>query len=161
MSLTKRNTGYKSVPQEDPIDIQYRPRPQKEDKYIAVLEKIGSYLHSFFWIGLAAATWYYTDLIHIHSDPRVRSMSLASALLAGLIACCAFLYVFIDNYRRGSPNHDYFEEYPKSITVLTFVGLLFWVLLTIALFPVWGWKTIPLIFVNFMGFIMSISILPL
>ena len=161
MSLSKRNTGYKILPQEDPIDIEFKPRPQKEDKYIAVLERVGSILHSLFWLGLAIASWYYAEIYLAYSDPRLRPIPFAISLFLGFVASCAFLYVFTDNFIKGSPNQDYLEAYPNAIKILTFTGLLFWIILTVALFPLWGWKTIPVIFVNFMALILSPNLIPL
>lgn len=163
--IQRTKAGYKAVAQddpEDPVDIKYVPREKKpSDQYTQLFEKIATFLHAMFWVGLAGATWYYTDLVHVHSDPRIRSTSLALALCCGFIATCAFIYVYVDNFRRGSPNNNYFEEYPKTIYTLTFSGLLFWFFVCLALYPVFGWKSIPLIIVNFMGFIMSFSLLSL
>jgi hypothetical protein len=159
---TKRHTGYTSLPQEDPLDIQFKPRKQTASQAESVVERTLSVLHALFWVTLAIISWFYTDIFSAYSDQRVKSIPFGIAVLCGLIALVTFSYVFLDNWCKDSTmNHDLFDAYPKSIYTLTFSGLFFWFFLTVAFYSVWGWKTFPIIFVNFMGFIMGVSLFPL
>lgn len=53
------------------------------------------------------------------------------------------------------------EEYsPKVLYIAATVLLLFFFSFVIAIWPVWGWKTVPMLFVMFFGYISSSAFLP-
>lgn len=159
MSARRRGGGgYSAVPQDenDPIDIQYRPRPQPEDKWEVLVNK----LFTLVVFALAAATWYYADVYQVifHADPRINFTMFAVALALGFFCTCIFLYIFIDNYIHPHDNSNYLETHPRSITILSFTGVAFWITAVIALWPVWKISTIPIMGVNLIALMVSPSL---
>ena len=56
--------------------------------------------------------------------------------------------------------HNWEDTYPNIIPIMSVIGVFMFISSFLSLFPVWGFSTILIIFVIFMGFSMTLTFLP-
>ena len=73
------------------------------------------------------------------------------------IVIISYLILFLPIFRGI---HNWEEVYPNIIPIMSVIAVIMFVSWFFALFPVWGFLTIVIIVVIFMGFSMSLTFLP-
>ncbi|XP_055564427.1 transmembrane protein 128 [Falco cherrug] len=117
------------------------------------------YIHSAFWILASIAVTYYFDFFKTITETfQANSWWLASGgcLLAACLSVAFYCILYLEWY---CGIEDYDAQYPAliNITIATFIAAA--VCFNIALWPVWSFMTPLLLFIQFMGFVMLVSLL--
>lgn len=137
-------------------------------------EKIQQKIHALFWVMLASATVYYTDMVNVALYSETINRKALNMSLMCLIFN-ALLMVYIAIYLpRFKGIQDPFKEvdhegkkwvwldihHPKAIPTMTAVGLLCIILTMVAFWPEWGFFTPLLVGFLMMGVILGIHFVP-
>ncbi|XP_016111480.1 transmembrane protein 128 [Sinocyclocheilus grahami] len=115
--------------------------------------------HSVFWILASVSLTYYLDFFSVllnHSDIHSWWFSVALVLLALCVSLALFCMVYLEWF-RGIQQYD--QEYPAVPAVSTAAFIAASCSLNIALWPVWSFFTPVILFTQFMGVVMLISLL--
>lgn len=115
--------------------------------------------HSVFWIVSAAAVTYYVDFISVllnHGDIHSWWLGVSVLLLAVCVSLALFCIVYLEWF-RGIRHYD--QEYPAVPALTTAAFIAASCSLNIALWPVWSFFTPLILFTQFMGLVMLISLL--
>uniref|UniRef100_A0A8C2AZ71 Transmembrane protein 128 n=1 Tax=Cyprinus carpio TaxID=7962 RepID=A0A8C2AZ71_CYPCA len=115
--------------------------------------------HSVFWILASLALTYYLDFFSVllnHSDIHSWWLCVALLLLA-LCVCLALFCMLYLEWFRGIKQYD--QEYPAVPALTTAAFIAASCSLNIALWPVWSFLTPVILFTQFMGVVMLISLL--
>lgn len=117
--------------------------------------------HTILWMVAGMMVFNYTDFLNVLMyDGRIKEglFQIGASLMAVNIAVGAYLVIYM-SYIRGK--RDWARYTHKAlIPVATVCGLIGMVLCTVALWPVWGFLTIPIVFTLFMGVLMLATLLP-
>lgn len=127
---------------------------EEEAKPLALINR-----HSVFWIMASMAVTYYVDFLNVlMHDEHIKSwwFNVGLILLVICISLAAFCIVYLEWY-KGIAHYD--QEYPAipAITTAAFLAASF--SFNIALWPVWSLFTPLILFTQFMGVVMLISLL--
>ena len=117
--------------------------------------------HTIFWMIAAMIVFNYTDFANVLvNDARVKVNLLTAGcgMIAINLSIGAYLVIYL-SYIRGKRDWTV-HAHPALIPVATLFGCIGMVISTIALWPVWGFLTLPILFTLFMGIIMLASLLP-
>ncbi|XP_028816358.1 transmembrane protein 128 [Denticeps clupeoides] len=115
--------------------------------------------HSVFWILASVGLTYYVDFFTVVvGDASVKSwwLSVGLVLLAVCLSLAAYCIVYLEWY-RGVKHYD--QEYPAIPPVTTAAFIAASCSFNIALWPVWSFFTPIILFTQFMGVVMVISLL--
>uniref|UniRef100_A0A3B3RJE9 Transmembrane protein 128 n=1 Tax=Paramormyrops kingsleyae TaxID=1676925 RepID=A0A3B3RJE9_9TELE len=115
--------------------------------------------HSIFWIVASIGLTYYTDFFSVlMKDENIKSwwFSVGVALLGVSLAMALFSIVYLDWF-RGVRQYD--VQYPAIAPVTTAAFIASSCSFNIALWPVWSICTPIILFTQFMGIVMFISLL--
>uniref|UniRef100_A0AAQ4QRX0 Transmembrane protein 128 n=1 Tax=Gasterosteus aculeatus aculeatus TaxID=481459 RepID=A0AAQ4QRX0_GASAC len=122
--------------------------------------------HSIFWIVASVGVTYYVDFFHnIIENEDIKSwwFNVGLALLGICLSLAMFCIVYLEWF-KGIRHYD--QEYPAipPITTAAFIAascsiLYFLCSLNMALWPVWSFLTPLILFTQFMGVVMFISLL--
>ncbi|KAJ8397824.1 hypothetical protein AAFF_G00435130 [Aldrovandia affinis] len=129
----------------------------REEKDVKPLPRINR--HSVFWIVAAVALTYYLDFFTIIMvDETIKSwwFSVGLVLLGVSLALALFCIVYLDWF-RGIQQYD--QDYPAVAPVTTAVFIAASCSFNIALWPLWSIFTPVILFTQFMGVLMFISML--
>ncbi|XP_062874832.1 transmembrane protein 128 [Trichomycterus rosablanca] len=115
--------------------------------------------HSIFWILTSVGLTYYVDFFSVileNEDVKNWWFHVGLVLLGVCIALAGFCIVYLEWY-RGIKHYD--QEYPAvpPVTTAAFIAASF--SFNIALWPVWSFFTPVILFTQFMGVVMLISLL--
>ncbi len=134
----------------DPTRLQKRPE-----------NVLSNTLHALFWVGLAAASWYYGNIWKVlTTDPRLNLLAFRLCLLSFATVVVIFAYLTVyHGFIRGA-TESYFDLAPRLVSIVTVAFLSMLVLFTVAAWPVWGGLSIPIMFVNMMAFFMHPALIP-
>ncbi|XP_002709398.2 transmembrane protein 128 isoform X1 [Oryctolagus cuniculus] len=115
-------------------------------------------LHSGFWILASIAVTYYVDFFKtLRENFHTSSWFLSgSALLLVSLSIALYCIVYLEWY-RGIEEYD--VRYPALIPITTAAFIAAGICFNIALWHVWSFLTPLLLFTQFMGVIMLISLL--
>ncbi|RVE73014.1 hypothetical protein OJAV_G00044390 [Oryzias javanicus] len=115
--------------------------------------------HSVFWIAASAGVTYYVDFFHVvlESD-EIKSwwFNVGLTLLGICLTLAMFCIVYLEWF-KGIQHYD--QEYPAIPPVTTAAFLAASCSFNIALWPVWSFFTPIILFTQFMGVVMFISLL--
>ncbi|XP_057701460.1 transmembrane protein 128 isoform X2 [Corythoichthys intestinalis] len=115
--------------------------------------------HSVFWIVAAIGVTHYADFFsHIIVNDAIKSWWFnVGLLLLGISLCLATFCIGYLEWFKGIVHYD--QEYPAipPITTAAFIAASF--SFNIALWPVWSFFTPLILFTQFMGVVMLISLL--
>lgn len=117
------------------------------------------------WLAAALFILVYGDsrtdfLTLIFTDPRIRRLPFNLALACLVVNTGIFLYlaIWLRHVFKNSANWDVVA--PHAIPTATIVGVVATFLFSLALWPVWSFLTLPLLFTLFMAFVIVASYLP-
>ncbi|KAF6731851.1 Transmembrane protein 128 [Oryzias melastigma] len=145
----------------------------QEEKDLKPLPRINK--HSVFWIAASAGVTYYVDFFHVvlESDEIKRQSTIVGingshllfpswwfnvglTLLGICLTLAMFCIVYLEWF-KGIPHYD--QEYPAIPPVTTAAFIAASCSFNIALWPVWSFFTPIILFTQFMGVVMFISLL--
>ncbi|XP_034095365.1 transmembrane protein 128 [Gymnodraco acuticeps] len=115
--------------------------------------------HSVFWIVASVAVTYYVDFFNnIIENDDIKSWWFNAGL--GLLGTCLSLAMFCIMYLECYKGINHYEQvYPAIPPVTTAAFIAASCSLNIALWPVWSFLTPLILFTQFMGVVMFISML--
>ncbi|XP_061778495.1 transmembrane protein 128 [Nerophis ophidion] len=129
----------------------------KEDKDAKPLARINK--HSVFWIVVSISVTYYVDFFgNILENDNIKSwwFNVGVLLLSICLGLAMFCIVYLEGF-RGIRHYD--QEYPAIPPITTAAFIAASCSLNIALWPVWSFLTPLILFTQFMGVVMFISML--
>ncbi|KAJ7999671.1 hypothetical protein DPEC_G00196830 [Dallia pectoralis] len=134
-----------------------RNEKSQEEKDAKPLPRINR--HSVFWIGVSAGLTYYFDFFRVimeNDDIKSWWFNVGVILLLICLTLAAFCIVYLEWF-QGIKHYD--QEYPAiaPVTTAAFIAASF--SFNIALWPVWSFLTPVILFTQFMGVVMVISLL--
>ncbi|XP_043087252.1 transmembrane protein 128 [Puntigrus tetrazona] len=152
--LVNLRRRFKTNEQEEQDEQMSGPDESVEEKASPRINR-----HSVFWILASVSLTYYLDFFSVllhHRD--IHSWWFGAALLLlGLCLCLFFFCVLYLEWFRGIRQYD--QEYPALPAVTTAAFIAASCSLNIALWPVWSFFTPLILFTQFMGVVMLISLL--
>ncbi|XP_009990584.1 PREDICTED: transmembrane protein 128 [Tauraco erythrolophus] len=116
-------------------------------------------IHSAFWILASIAVTYYFDFFqNVKETMQTNSWWFASGscLLAACLSVAFYCILYLEWY---CGIEDYEAQYPALIPIATTTFIAAAICFNIALWPVWSFMTPLLLFIQFMGVAMFISLL--
>uniref|UniRef100_A0ABM5FGJ0 Transmembrane protein 128 n=1 Tax=Pogona vitticeps TaxID=103695 RepID=A0ABM5FGJ0_9SAUR len=116
-------------------------------------------LHSAFWILASIATTYYAEFFKNVKEMILQEnwwFMLGSFLLMISLSVAFYCILYLEWYRGIK---DYDARYPALIPVTTASFIVAAVCFNISLWPVWSFVTPLVLFVQFMGVVMLVSLL--
>ncbi|CAH1784582.1 unnamed protein product [Owenia fusiformis] len=119
-------------------------------------------ISNILWMVLALITFYMTDFyLTVLYDPSIRRtwLNFGVILIGVNLAIGAFLIVWL-SWVKKIPSDDWETLYPAAIPIATGSFALGAVSLTIGLWPVWNIFTPVILFVQSMGVVVFIAMLP-
>ncbi|KAK3581611.1 hypothetical protein CHS0354_003150 [Potamilus streckersoni] len=143
------------------LDPDKKEKFDKEHRKYRKIESPYS-IQNILWLLASMATFYYSDFyLAVTYDPRVnRLLFKIGMLLMGVnISIAVFLIIWL-SYVKKIDSDKWEKSYPAAIPIATASFVLGAVVLTVALWPVWGILTPVILFILFMGFIVFIAMLP-
>ncbi|KAM6077047.1 transmembrane protein 128 [Chlamydotis macqueenii] len=116
-------------------------------------------IHSAFWISASIAVTYYFDFLKtIKETIQADSWWFASGICL-LTACLSVAFYCILYLEWYCGIEDYDTRYPALIPITTATFIAAAICFNIALWPVWSFMTPLLLFIQFMGVVMLVSLL--
>ncbi|CAL8402761.1 unnamed protein product [Arctogadus glacialis] len=115
--------------------------------------------HSVFWIMASVAVTYYVDFLSVlmqSEDIKSWWFNVGLTLLGICLTLAGFCIVYLEWY-KGITHYD--QEYPAIPPLTTAAFIAACCSLNIALWPVWSFFTPLILFTQFMGIVMLISLL--
>uniref|UniRef100_A0A8C0BNU8 Transmembrane protein 128 n=1 Tax=Buteo japonicus TaxID=224669 RepID=A0A8C0BNU8_9AVES len=116
-------------------------------------------IHSAFWILASIAVTYYFDFFKtVKETIQADSWWFASGscLLAACLSVAFYCILYLEWY---CGIEDYDTQYPALIPITTATFIAAAICFNIALWPVWSFMTPLLLFIQFMGVVMLVSLL--
>ncbi|XP_065515456.1 transmembrane protein 128 [Lathamus discolor] len=116
-------------------------------------------IHSAFWILASIAVTYYFDFFKtVKETIQADSWWLASGscLLATCLSVAFYCILYLEWY---CGIEDYDTQYPALIPITTATFIAAAICFNVALWPVWSFMTPLLLFIQFMGVVMLVSLL--
>ena len=118
-------------------------------------------LHTIFWMVAAWMVFDYSDFPNvIVNDARIHTtlLKVGAAFISVNLSVGVYLVVYL-SYLRGKRDWTS-HTHPALIPVATLLFCVGLCLCTAALWPVWGFLTMPILFTLFMGVVMLATLLP-
>ncbi|XP_020503627.1 transmembrane protein 128 [Labrus bergylta] len=115
--------------------------------------------HSIFWIVASIGVTYYVDFLHnIMENDDIKSwwFNVGLILLGVCLSLAMFCIVYLEWF-KGIQHYD--QEYPAIPPITTAAFIAASCSLNMALWPVWSFFTPLILFTQFMGVVMFISLL--
>ncbi|XP_023209335.1 transmembrane protein 128 [Xiphophorus maculatus] len=129
----------------------------QEEKDLKPLPRINK--HSVFWIVASVAVTYYADFLHViveNDDVKSWWFNVGLILLGICLSLAMFCIVYLEWF-KGIQHYD--QEYPAIPPITTAAFIAASCSFNIALWPVWSFFTPLILFTQFMGVVMFISLL--
>ncbi|XP_070255539.1 transmembrane protein 128 [Myotis yumanensis] len=115
-------------------------------------------VHSGFWILASIVVTYYVDFFKtIRENFHTSSWFLSGGALLLVSVSIAFYCILYLEWYRGIEDYD--VKYPALIPITTAAFIVAGICFNIALWPVWSFFTPLLLFTQFMGLVMFVSLL--
>ncbi|XP_028303309.1 transmembrane protein 128 [Gouania willdenowi] len=129
----------------------------KEEKDAKPLPRINR--HSIFWTVVSVAVTYYVDFFHhiMENENINRWWFNVGLVLFGISLSLAMFCIFYLEWFKGIQHYD--QEYPAIAPITTAAFLSASCSFNIALWPIWSVFTPVILFAQFMGVVMFISML--
>ena len=134
-----------------------KAREERKQKWVGRLSYLLERTYATAWVMAAIFTIYYSNFfLQIWENEKIATLFLAIALVTfGIFFSMTIYAAFV------MPNFDDAEVVaPRLIPTMTLIGFISYNSLMIAMWPVWGWYTIPILFIMFMGYLMAGSFMP-
>eukprot|EP00271_Cylindrocystis_brebissonii_P016394 TRINITY_DN398_c0_g3_i2.p1 TRINITY_DN398_c0_g3~~TRINITY_DN398_c0_g3_i2.p1 ORF type:complete len:173 (+),score=15.10 TRINITY_DN398_c0_g3_i2:509-1027(+) len=117
------------------------------------------------WLLACAVVLWYGDgrrhfLEAVLYDPRLRQRPFYISCLCVAINTLIFCYLAIWVRHIRQDNRDFNLVAPGAIPTATMLGLLSYGLYVYSMWPIWGWATILILYILFMGFVVLSPYLP-
>ncbi|XP_009082931.1 PREDICTED: transmembrane protein 128 [Acanthisitta chloris] len=128
-----------------------------EEKKMKPLTRLN--IHSAFWILASIAVTYYFDFFKtVKETVQADSWWLAcgTCLLAVCLSVAFYCILYLEWY---CGIEDYDAQYPALIPITTATFIAAAICFNVALWPVWSFLTPLLLFIQFMGVVMLVSLL--
>ncbi|XP_056625743.1 transmembrane protein 128 [Triplophysa dalaica] len=146
------------------ISIQEQQQQEDEqsvcsEESVDVKSSAGINRHSVFWIVASLSVSYYVDFFRVvlnSSDIHGWWFAVGLLLLGLCLSLAAFCIVYLEWF-KGIKNYE--QEYPAVPAVTTAAFIAASCSLNVALWPVWSFFTPVILFTQFMGVVMLISLL--
>lgn len=119
-------------------------------------------IQNVLWLITSIAVFYYTDFyIACRYDQRVNRVWFNVGAILVLVNLCigAFLIVYITYIKKVSSD-DWETHYPAAIPIATGSFIMGAVCVTVGLWPLWNILTPVILFILFMGMIVTLAMLP-
>ncbi|CAA3007828.1 transmembrane 128 [Olea europaea subsp. europaea] len=123
-------------------------------------------LENFLWIASAVFIVYYGDrnsnLIYLllHDD-RIRRIPLYMGMLGVSLNVLFFVYMSLLAWGVRKSSEKWEISSTAALPFITFLGLLSFCLFSFALWPIWSFLTLPLVFTLFMAYMVIVPYLVL
>ncbi|XP_052181148.1 uncharacterized protein LOC127794243 [Diospyros lotus] len=150
----RHSQGYASSSDDLEDDACSRPCPQsppsqKKRKWVEISENV-------LWIGSAVFIVYYGDrhsnfIYLLWHDGRIRRVPLYLAMLGVCLNTIYLLYMSILAWRLRKSNEKWDLSSESALPVVTLIGIVSFCLFSFALWPIWSFLTLPLVFTLFMA----------
>ncbi|XP_034023031.1 transmembrane protein 128 [Thalassophryne amazonica] len=140
-----------------PTTTDDKDEKSQEEKDVKPLPCINK--HSVFWIMAAIGVTYYVDFLHnimMSDDIKRWWFNLGLVLLGICLSLAMFCIVYLEWF-KGIQHYDH--EYPAIPPITTAAFIAASCSFNIALWPVWSFFTPLILFTQFMGVVMFISLL--
>lgn len=122
-------------------------------------------MENVLWLASAAFIIYFGDrnsnfIYVLWKDERIKRIALYLGLLCTLLNLVIILFttLFSWDLRRVDEKLELLN--PSTAPIITLLGLLSFCLLSFALWPIWSFLTLPLLFTLFMAFMVMLPYLP-
>lgn len=146
--------GYASSSEDLEDDACSRPPPQ-----LPMVQRTRSWvevLENYIWIGSAIFIIYYGDsnsnLIYLlWHDGRIRRIPLYIGMLGVSLNISYFLFTSMLVWRVRKSSENWEVSSATALPIITLLGLLSFCLFSFALWPIWSFLTLPLVFTLFMA----------
>ncbi|KAE8629371.1 hypothetical protein XENTR_v10000462 [Xenopus tropicalis] len=115
-------------------------------------------LHSVFWVLAAVALTYFIDFFEVVKEILKGGcmwLFTGTVLLAISLSIALYCIVYLEWYRRIS---DYDNQYPALVPVTVAVFVTAAICYNVALWPIWSFFTPFILFTQFMGVVMLVSL---
>lgn len=135
-------------------------REARKKKWVKRLNLWTARLHALFWIVISSLVVYKTNFFRVaweHPDRNMFFLDIWLICLVIYVVMIAYLTLFLPIFQGI---HNWEERFPNIIPFLSCVGVALFISSFLAFFPVWGFLTIPIVIVIFMGFSMWLTFLP-
>mmetsp|Transcript_8211 Transcript_8211/g.23354 ORF Transcript_8211/g.23354 Transcript_8211/m.23354 type:complete len:167 (-) Transcript_8211:189-689(-) len=156
---------YRRVATREDPDLEEQKKRRDE-----LVDKISTKIQAAAWVTGAGAMTYFTDLPRkLVEDERVDRLFLNISIVCLMINCClmAYLTIYVPFLERrmtkeqGQPVTLRWEIYcPRMIPTMTVLGIAVLITGIQAIWPVFGWLSPLIVFLEFMGFVMSLHFIP-
>ncbi|XP_040191355.1 transmembrane protein 128 isoform X2 [Rana temporaria] len=116
-------------------------------------------IHSVFWILAAVAVTHYVDFlpaVHLNLQEGCTWLLVGAVSLVVSMSVALYCIVYLEWYRGIC---DYDAKYPGLVPVAILTFLVAAVCVNVSLWPVWSYFTPLILFTQFMGFVMLVSLL--
>ncbi|XP_063779277.1 transmembrane protein 128 [Pseudophryne corroboree] len=116
-------------------------------------------VHSVFWILVAVSLSYYVDFLQvIQENLQDGCLWLLVGALSLVVSLSIALYCIVYlEWRCGICDYD--AKYPALVPIAIVTFLVAAVCINVSLWPVWSFLTPVILFTQFMGFVMLVSLL--
>ncbi|OQS04007.1 transmembrane protein [Thraustotheca clavata] len=132
-----------------------QPKPPSKAEYVSTK------LHAALWIGSAVALAYCLDVLNVaFHDPRVHRLYFNIGLVCFGMNCCITLYLAVWLPYVKKIDLEWSVYCPRMIPTATIIGILCALGFILGLWPVWGFFTPGILFVLFLGSLMTAHFLP-
>ncbi|XP_045190761.2 transmembrane protein 128-like [Mercenaria mercenaria] len=114
------------------------------------------------WLIASLGVFYYTDFYRaILYDQRINRLwfNIGALSVGANVSIAIFLIVYLSFIKKVSSD-DWERKYPALIPIATAAFVVGGIFLTVGLWPVWGPFTPIILFVLFMGFVVTVAMLP-
>lgn len=120
---------------------------------------------SVFWVAASCFILYYGDgkrhfLEAVLKSPLVILRPFYIASLCSLINTCVFAYLFIIVRLVNKDPRHFDHAAPGTLSAVTLLGIMSYILFSVSLWPVFGMMIIPIIWCFFMTFVVFASLMP-
>eukprot|EP00743_Colponemidia_sp_Colp-15_P006506 GILK01007005.1.p1 GENE.GILK01007005.1~~GILK01007005.1.p1 ORF type:complete len:201 (+),score=26.18 GILK01007005.1:280-882(+) len=166
--MQQRKGKYERVATEEHEDGEIRAedermaeRERRKKIWVDRLNWMSVKAHASFWVVAASSVIYYTNFFRvIWEHPNVNYLFFRLGLMGlGInIAIIFYLSIYLPYIARVEEEWDIYC--PRVIPVATVVGISNSICFSVALWPVWGWVTLIILAVLFMGLMMTAHFLP-
>lgn len=134
-------------------------RELRKKKWVDRLTWFSNRLQALFWVSLASLIIYKTNFFRqLWENEEISSMFLNLGLVCIGLNCTILSYVTVVRPLKGLS--DDLEECPNLVPVMAAAGVLTPILMTVAIWPVWGFLSPIYIFILSFGYIFALTFLP-
>lgn len=119
-------------------------------------------IQNVLWLIGSIALFYYTDFyVAVRYDPRVNRLwfNIGGIMILVNMGIAAFLIVYLSWIKKMSSD-DWEKNYPCAIPIATGAFIMGGMCVTVGLWPVWSIFTPFMLFTFFMGFVVTVAMIP-